>query len=164
MSAARSPRPGRRYPRTLLCAVLRVPRSSVYAAAAPVRPVTSGSQCGPKIVQADPAHSQHKQGSSSWGPVRRDSSAPDNLDPARVIGIDEISLRERHTYRIVVSDLIRVRAIWFGGKDRSESSLEASSGAAARNGSAGRPHRSVISFRPDARAFVNPPKTRRNAR
>ena len=37
----------------------------------------------------------------------------------KVIGIDEISVRKRHTYRIVVSDLIRGRAIWFGGKDRS---------------------------------------------
>jgi transposase len=42
----------------------------------------------------------------------------------RVIGIDEISLRKRHTYRIVVSDLIRARAIWFGGTDRSEASLD----------------------------------------
>jgi len=40
-----------------------------------------------------------------------------------VIGIDEISIRKRHTYRIVVSDLIRGRAIWFGGKDRSEDSM-----------------------------------------
>jgi len=41
----------------------------------------------------------------------------------KVIGIDEISIRKRHTYRIVVSDLIRGRAIWFGGKDRSEDSM-----------------------------------------
>jgi transposase len=41
----------------------------------------------------------------------------------RVIGIDEISIRKRHTYRIVVSDLLRGRAIWFGGKDRSEASM-----------------------------------------
>jgi transposase len=41
----------------------------------------------------------------------------------KVIGIDEISVRKRHTYRIVVSDLIRGRAIWFGGKDRSEASM-----------------------------------------
>ncbi len=40
------------------------------------------------------------------------------------IGIDEISLRKGHTYRIVVSDLKRKRAIWFGGKDRSEESLD----------------------------------------
>ena len=41
----------------------------------------------------------------------------------RVIGIDEISIRKRHTYRIVVSDLERHRPIWFGGVDRSEASL-----------------------------------------
>jgi transposase len=42
----------------------------------------------------------------------------------RVIGIDEISIRKGHTYRIVVSDLIRGRPIWFGGRDRSEESLD----------------------------------------
>ncbi|MBE7444893.1 MAG: transposase [Planctomycetia bacterium] len=40
----------------------------------------------------------------------------------RVIGIDEISIRKGHTYRIVVSDLERGRPIWFGGKDRSKES------------------------------------------
>ena len=39
------------------------------------------------------------------------------------IGIDEISIRKGHTYRIVVSDLIRRRPIWFGGADRSEASM-----------------------------------------
>jgi len=39
------------------------------------------------------------------------------------IGIDEISIRKGHTYRIVVSDLIRRRPIWFGGEDRTEASL-----------------------------------------
>ena len=42
----------------------------------------------------------------------------------KVIGVDEISIRKGHTYRIVVSDLIRERPIWFGGKDRSEASLD----------------------------------------
>jgi transposase len=42
----------------------------------------------------------------------------------KVIGIDEISLRKGHVYRIVVSDLERKRPIWFGGKDRSEESLD----------------------------------------
>lgn len=42
----------------------------------------------------------------------------------RVIGIDEISIRKRHTYRIVASDLERMRPIWFGGVDRSEASLD----------------------------------------
>ncbi len=41
----------------------------------------------------------------------------------KVLGIDEISIRKRHTYRIVVSDLIRGRPIWFGGDDRSEASM-----------------------------------------
>lgn len=41
-----------------------------------------------------------------------------------VIGIDEVSLRKGHTYRIVVSDLERRRPIWYGGDDRSEDSLD----------------------------------------
>jgi transposase len=41
----------------------------------------------------------------------------------KAIGIDEISIRRGHTYRIVVSDLIRGRPIWFGGEDRSEKSM-----------------------------------------
>ncbi|MBE7444096.1 MAG: transposase [Planctomycetia bacterium] len=40
------------------------------------------------------------------------------------MGIDEISIRKGHTYRIVVSDLERGRPIWFGGKDRSKESLD----------------------------------------
>ena len=43
----------------------------------------------------------------------------------KVVGIDEISIRRGHTYRIVVSDLERRRPIWFGGQDRSEESLDA---------------------------------------
>jgi transposase len=41
----------------------------------------------------------------------------------RAIGIDEISIRKGHSYRIVVSDLDRKRPIWFGGTDRSEASM-----------------------------------------
>ena len=41
-----------------------------------------------------------------------------------VIGIDEISVRKGHEYRIIVSDLEQKRPIWFGGKDRSEESLK----------------------------------------
>ena len=41
----------------------------------------------------------------------------------KAIGIDEISIRKGHTYRIVVSDLMRGRPIWFGGEDRSEKSM-----------------------------------------
>ena len=42
----------------------------------------------------------------------------------KVIGVDEISVRKGHTYRIVVSDLEKRRPIWFGGKDRSEESMD----------------------------------------
>jgi len=42
----------------------------------------------------------------------------------KVIGIDEISIRKGHIYRIVVSDLERRRPIWFGGKDRKEESMD----------------------------------------
>ena len=42
----------------------------------------------------------------------------------KAIGIDEISLGKGHSYRIVVSDLIRGRPIWFGGQDRSEASMD----------------------------------------
>ena len=41
----------------------------------------------------------------------------------QVIGIDEIAIRKGHSYRIVVSDLLRGRPIWFGGKDRSKASM-----------------------------------------
>ena len=40
-----------------------------------------------------------------------------------VIGIDELSIRKGHVYRIVVSDLVRGVPIWFGGTDRSTASL-----------------------------------------
>ena len=43
----------------------------------------------------------------------------------QVIGIDEIAVRKGHSYRIVVSDLVRKRPIWFGGADRSEASMAA---------------------------------------
>ena len=42
----------------------------------------------------------------------------------KAIGVDEISVRKGHNYRIVVSDLIRGRPIWFGGEDRSEASMD----------------------------------------
>ena len=38
----------------------------------------------------------------------------------RVIGVDEISVKKRQVYRIVVSDLEQNRAIWFGGDGRTE--------------------------------------------
>ena len=42
----------------------------------------------------------------------------------KVIGIDELSIGRGHNYRIIVSDLVRGRPIWFGGTDRSEKSLD----------------------------------------
>ena len=44
-------------------------------------------------------------------------------DP-EVIGIDEISVRKGHEYRIIISDLVQKKPIWFGGIDRSEASLD----------------------------------------
>ena len=41
----------------------------------------------------------------------------------RAIGIDEISIRKGHTYRIVVSDLDLGRPIWFGGEGRKEADM-----------------------------------------
>ncbi len=41
----------------------------------------------------------------------------------KAIGIDKISIRKAHTYRIVVSDLIRGHPIWFGGENRSEANM-----------------------------------------
>ncbi|HKM82056.1 MAG TPA: helix-turn-helix domain-containing protein, partial [Candidatus Acidoferrum sp.] len=35
----------------------------------------------------------------------------------KVIGIDELSIGRGQNYRIVVSDLVRGRPIWFGGTD-----------------------------------------------
>jgi transposase len=42
----------------------------------------------------------------------------------RVIGIDEVSIKKRHIYRIVVSDLEARRAIWFGGNGRAEVDMD----------------------------------------
>lgn len=39
------------------------------------------------------------------------------------IGVDEISIRKGHDYRVVVSDLIGQRPIWFGGAGRKEEDL-----------------------------------------
>ncbi len=44
-------------------------------------------------------------------------------DPC-VIGIDEISIRKGHNYRIIVSDLERGRPIWVGGEGRKEIDMD----------------------------------------
>jgi transposase len=51
--------------------------------------------------------------------VRREGHPTPN-----VIGIDEISIKKRHVYRIVVSDLEKKRAIWFGGDGRKEEDMD----------------------------------------
>jgi len=42
----------------------------------------------------------------------------------RAIGVDEIAVRKGHKYRVVVSDLDRVRPIWVGGQGRTEADLD----------------------------------------
>ena len=42
----------------------------------------------------------------------------------QVIGVDELSIRTGHTYRIIVSDLERGRPIWIGGTGRTEADLD----------------------------------------
>lgn len=42
----------------------------------------------------------------------------------RAIGVDEISVRKGHRYRITVSDLDHPRPIWMGGEGRSEQDLD----------------------------------------
>ena len=42
----------------------------------------------------------------------------------QVIGVDEISIKKRHIYRIIVSDLEKRRAIWFGGAGRSKEDMD----------------------------------------
>jgi len=39
------------------------------------------------------------------------------------IGVDEIAIRKGHDYRVVVSDLVRQRPIWFGGAGRKQEDL-----------------------------------------
>ena len=42
----------------------------------------------------------------------------------QVIGVDELSIKKGHTYRIVVSDLERGRPIWVGGQGRTAADLD----------------------------------------
>lgn len=65
-----------------------------------------------------------KTGKALEKPAMREQLRRVGAPGPTVIGIDEISIRTGHTARIVVSDLARRRPIWFGGKDRSEQSLD----------------------------------------
>lgn len=42
----------------------------------------------------------------------------------RVIGVDEISIRKGHTYRVVVADLDEQRPIWIGGTGRTQEDMD----------------------------------------
>ena len=46
------------------------------------------------------------------------------LPTPRAIGIDEISIRKGHNYRVIVSDLDRGRPIWVGGEGRKEADTD----------------------------------------
>jgi len=46
------------------------------------------------------------------------------LPAPRAIGIDEISIRKGHNYRVIVSDLDRGRPIWVGGEGRKEADID----------------------------------------
>lgn len=67
----------------------------------------------------------------TWDQVRRIEMAymrrlveanPPSAD-LRAIGIDEVSVRRRHSYNVVVADLEAERPIWLGGKGRGEEDL-----------------------------------------
>lgn len=85
-----------------------------------------GRRCRTETI-SDVAREMHLD----WHTVKRleKEYMQEQLDRAgkprpQVIGIDEISIRKGHTYRIVVSDLEKHRPIWFGGRDRSEASMD----------------------------------------
>ena len=46
------------------------------------------------------------------------------LPAPRAIGIDELSIRKGHNYRVIVSDLERGRPIWVGGEARKEADMD----------------------------------------
>src|SRR6266851_6462134 len=89
-------------------------------------PASSPSRAGQKnrLWDLRAASARVVRPQTAQGPGSR-LRRPADLPRPRVIGLDEVSLRKGHTYRIVVTDLIRKRAIWFGGTDRSEASLDA---------------------------------------
>lgn len=54
----------------------------------------------------------------------REQVARAGMPGPRAIGVDEISIRKGHDFRIVVSDLERGRPIWVGGKGRTEADFD----------------------------------------
>jgi transposase len=49
---------------------------------------------------------------------------PPSASLLRVIGVDEISVRKGHTYRVVVADLDEQRPIWIGGTGRTKEDMD----------------------------------------
>ena len=74
-----------------------------------------------RFLLNDPGTRSRRWSNNTCGPS---SDVPATPAP-QAIGIDEIAVRKGHSYRIVVSDLVRKRPIWFGGTDRSEASMAA---------------------------------------
>lgn len=68
----------------------------------------------------------------SWDQVRRMEmaymerllKAHPPAENIRAIGIDEVSVKRRHAYQIVVADLDQQRPIWMGGDGRSETDMD----------------------------------------
>ncbi|HYW30919.1 MAG TPA: hypothetical protein VE869_05375 [Gemmatimonas sp.] len=83
-----------------------------------------GTQCREASVQevvADLRLDWHAVKEMDKRYMREQLTVADVPRPA-VIGMDGISIRKGHVYRIIVSDLEVGRPIWFGGVDRSEAS------------------------------------------
>ena len=71
----------------------------------------------------------------------------------RVIGRDEVAIKKGHTYRIVVSDLIRRRPIWFGGTADSRGSTGKAGVALSPSVRGSRVH-SISTWSPSTRGFA----------
>lgn len=85
-----------------------------------------GRRCRASTLQdvANELHLNWKTGKELDKQAMREQLRRIGVPGPQVIGIDEVSIKTGHTYRIVVSDLVRRRPIWFGGKDRSEASMD----------------------------------------
>ena len=85
------------------------------------RPSVSGLECSGCCQRTSPGL---EDGQGPGEAIHAGAVAASGNPGPKVIGIDEVSIRKGHTYRIVVSDLERKRPIWFGGEDRSEESMD----------------------------------------
>jgi transposase len=85
-----------------------------------------GKRCSTSTVKdvAQELHLNHKTVNVLEKQYMREKLRRAGNPRPKTIGIDEISIRKGHSYRIVVTDLERRRPIWFGGTDRSEESLK----------------------------------------